>query len=136
MEYLKKISIWTAKALSPRGSEQTPSWLADKWVGGGNAYVGRWFLYSTFLNLKKTTALHNICAINRCNQSKTWIFVCLLVRFFVCFLYFNKFCHNPNAMSGQDKQANITQQVAQSETPGDIWQSLIPLYLFMLKKRF
>lgn len=49
-----------------------------------------------FLNLKKTTAL-NICAINRCNQSKTRInmFACL-------FVFLNNFFHNSNPMSGQD----------------------------------
>ena len=113
------MSLRTAKALSPRGSEQTPGLQTNEWVEETFMWGG-WFLHDAFLNLKKTTALRNICAINRCNQLKTWILVCLLV------LFLNNFCHNPNPMSDQDNQANVTKQVAQLKAWGHMTKTNSP----------
>lgn len=87
---------------------------------------GEMILIQCFLNLKKTTAL-NICAINRCNQSKTWInmFACL-------FVFLNNFCHNSNPMSGQDNQATMTKQVAQ--TSGNMTKSNSPSSIYIEEK--
>ena len=60
-------------------NRQTPGLQTNEWVE--ETFMWRWFLHDAFLNLKKTTAFHNICAINRCNQSKTWISICLLFSF-------------------------------------------------------
>lgn len=41
MECLKNEPM-NSKGTEPK-RKWTDAWLADKWVGGGNVYVGRWF---------------------------------------------------------------------------------------------